>query len=137
VAAHLAEHEHHVIGLDHTPASAPPAGVQRLQGDLSTPGTLSAALADWPSCTDSLAPSPAGSFSRQPLRGLRRASRAIDQRNFARGTPLALLADSTRIRAELGWRPKINSPHDHRGRLDCAEQPVVARRIFDYGIVPI
>jgi UDP-glucose 4-epimerase len=46
VAAHLIEHGHHVIGLTRSPASALPAGVQRLQGDLNTPGTLPATLAD-------------------------------------------------------------------------------------------
>jgi UDP-glucose 4-epimerase len=46
VAALLIEHGHHVIGLTRSPASALPAGVQRLQGDLNTPGTLPAALAD-------------------------------------------------------------------------------------------
>jgi UDP-glucose 4-epimerase len=46
VTAHLIEHGHHVIGLTRSPTSALPAGVQRLQGDLNTPGTLPAALAD-------------------------------------------------------------------------------------------
>lgn len=46
VAAHLIEHGHHVIGLTRSPTSALPAGVQRLQGDLYTPGTLPAGLAD-------------------------------------------------------------------------------------------
>ena len=46
VAALLSEHGHHVVGLTRSPTSALPAGVQRLQGDLNTPGTLPAALAD-------------------------------------------------------------------------------------------
>ena len=50
VAGLLIEHGHHVIGLTRSPASALPAGVQRLQGDLNTPGTLPAALADVDAC---------------------------------------------------------------------------------------
>ncbi|MGH3693434.1 MAG: NAD-dependent epimerase/dehydratase family protein [Pseudonocardiaceae bacterium] len=46
VAALLVAHGHEVIGLTRSPASALPAGVRRLHGDLSTPGTLPAALAD-------------------------------------------------------------------------------------------
>ncbi|HEX6404762.1 MAG TPA: NAD-dependent epimerase/dehydratase family protein [Pseudonocardiaceae bacterium] len=46
VAAHLIDHGHHVTGLTRSPASALPAGVQRLHGDLNTPATLPAALAD-------------------------------------------------------------------------------------------
>ncbi len=45
VAALLIEQGHHVIGLTRSPASALPAGVHRLQGDLNTPGILPAALA--------------------------------------------------------------------------------------------
>lgn len=50
VAGLLIEHGHHVIGLTRSPASALPAGVQRLQGDLNTPGPLPAALADVDAC---------------------------------------------------------------------------------------
>ncbi|HET9255519.1 MAG TPA: NAD(P)-dependent oxidoreductase [Pseudonocardiaceae bacterium] len=46
VAALLAEHGHHVIGLTRSPASALPPGVHRLQGDLTTPATLPATLTD-------------------------------------------------------------------------------------------
>jgi len=46
VAAHLIDHGHHVIGLTRSSTSALPAGVQRLHGDLNTPGSLPVALAD-------------------------------------------------------------------------------------------
>jgi UDP-glucose 4-epimerase len=46
VAALLVEHGHQVTGLTRSPASALPADVQRLQGDLRTPETLPTALAE-------------------------------------------------------------------------------------------
>ncbi len=46
VAALLVEQGHQVTGLTRSPASALPAGVQRLQGDLRAPETLPTALAE-------------------------------------------------------------------------------------------
>lgn len=46
VAALLVERGHDVTGLTRCGASALPAGVQRLQGDLRTPQTLPTALAE-------------------------------------------------------------------------------------------
>ncbi|HKR49899.1 MAG TPA: NAD(P)-dependent oxidoreductase [Pseudonocardiaceae bacterium] len=46
VAALLVEHGHQVIGLTRSRASALPAGVQRLEGDLRTPETLPTTLAE-------------------------------------------------------------------------------------------
>ncbi|MGH3834053.1 MAG: hypothetical protein ACRDRS_27045, partial [Pseudonocardiaceae bacterium] len=49
--------------------------------------------------------------------------------------PARLLADSTRIRSELGWRPeRPSSPKIISDALDRRDQRLVADRIVDSGI---
>ncbi|MBV9160328.1 MAG: NAD-dependent epimerase/dehydratase family protein [Pseudonocardiales bacterium] len=65
VAALLVKHGHQVTGLTRSRASALPKGVQRLEGDLRTPETLSRAVTEVDAVCH-LAEAPGGSSQRPP-----------------------------------------------------------------------